>query len=60
LLYLRRSGTKIAEKATVKTLEKYFEIYFGCRVEEFGGQQSAVPHVQGLWQAMDKECEVFV
>jgi hypothetical protein len=26
---------------------------------KFGGQQFAAPHVQGLCQAMDKECEEF-
>jgi hypothetical protein len=46
----------------VKTQEKVLNCILGVESErkmKFGGQQFAAPHVQGLWQAMNKDCEEF-
>jgi hypothetical protein len=62
LLYLRRCGTKIANNATIKIREKTFEFLLAVKSDrkiKLVDRQFAAPHVQGLWQAMDKEIEVF-
>jgi hypothetical protein len=43
----------------VRNILKHILAVQSERKTKFGGQQFAAPHIQGLWQAMDKEYEEF-
>jgi hypothetical protein len=51
-----------SRKPLPKLARKAYELYFGCKVgnkERFWCRELVAAHVQGLWQAMDKDSKEF-